>query len=142
MSEWRDIPGYDGWYQVNEHGEVRSWRMRGRGWKRLKDPVMIKGYIKNGRHCVNMTDYLGKVHCYTIKSLMKVVGFDVVDSRTKGRPVEKVDGHGNVLESYPSARAAGRSNHISCDAVRYYCDGKNKNLISGCFTFRYAEVCV
>ena len=26
MEEWRDIPGYEGWYQVSNLGRVRSMR--------------------------------------------------------------------------------------------------------------------
>lgn len=28
--EWRPVPGYDGWYDVSNHGRVRSWRVIGR----------------------------------------------------------------------------------------------------------------
>jgi len=26
---WKDVPGYDGWYQASDQGRVRSWHGRG-----------------------------------------------------------------------------------------------------------------
>lgn len=38
--EWRDIPGFDGWYQVSDWGRIRSFR---KGYKgaRLETPVIL-----------------------------------------------------------------------------------------------------
>lgn len=29
QEEWREVVGYDGWYDVNQFGDIRSWRKRG-----------------------------------------------------------------------------------------------------------------
>ena len=34
---WRDIPGYNGWYQISTEGRVRSYKAHGTG-KRLEQP--------------------------------------------------------------------------------------------------------
>ena len=139
MEWWRDIPGYDGWYQINEHGQVRSWRMRGRGWERAKQPTIIKGFYKNGGRRVNLTDYAGKVHCFTIRRLLHDVGYQTEADRIKRRSVVKVDEHGNVVERYSSVRAASKANYVNDSSIRYYCAGKNTYLFGGKYTFRYAE---
>ena len=60
QDEWRDIPGYDGIYQVSWKGEIRSYRIPGK--KRLigDTPVLLRPRLKtNGtggkRCCVKLT---------------------------------------------------------------------------------------
>ena len=48
MQEWRDVPGYEGYYQVSNDGEVRSLTRTlsdGRTWKGRK---LKGGYFGNG----------------------------------------------------------------------------------------------
>ena len=47
MSDWRDIPGYGGAYQISREGEVRSWRWRGAHL--AKEPHLMTQYIRQGR---------------------------------------------------------------------------------------------
>lgn len=37
VEHWRDIPGYNGWYQISTEGRVRSYKAHGTG-KRLEQP--------------------------------------------------------------------------------------------------------
>lgn len=39
--EWRDLPGYDGFYQVSDWGRLRSFRDNHRKGKKLKTPIML-----------------------------------------------------------------------------------------------------
>ena len=48
MSEWRDIPGYDGLYQISRMGEVRSWKWRP-GHKASKPRLLTPFLRKQGR---------------------------------------------------------------------------------------------
>lgn len=48
MSEWRNIPGYAGLYQINRMGEVRSWKWRN-GWKASKPHLLTPFVRKQGR---------------------------------------------------------------------------------------------
>lgn len=43
--EWRDIPGYNGWYQISDWGRIRTWRANGARDARLKEPKIIKANI-------------------------------------------------------------------------------------------------
>ena len=46
QDEWRDIPGYDGMYQVNYFGEVRSWLWRGN--IRARKPRLLTAFTVKG----------------------------------------------------------------------------------------------
>ena len=48
MEEWRDIPGYEGWYQVSNLGRVRSMR-------RISPSIMSPSTY-NGYHRVNLSN--------------------------------------------------------------------------------------
>ena len=39
MEIWREVPGYDGWYECSNLGGVRSWRTVG-----IVDPIFNEGY--------------------------------------------------------------------------------------------------
>lgn len=59
MTEWRDIPGYEGVYQVSDGGEIRRFRRswltgRGEQFRKIKTHVNVHGYVqvslaKNGK---------------------------------------------------------------------------------------------
>lgn len=63
IEAWRDIPGYDGVYQINFDGDVRTWR-----WRKArlsKKPRRMVAYLrgrgtKSRRRYVKLTDANGK----------------------------------------------------------------------------------
>ena len=72
-NEWRNIPGYDGAYQINFEGEVRTWR--GRRKKISKKPHPMTAYLrghgkKTRRRYVKLTDANGNA---TEVSVMKIM---------------------------------------------------------------------
>ena len=65
QDEWRDIPGYDGVYQVNWDGEIRSWRKPGQGNYRREEPMIMTPFTKGGksggrRVCVKLSGANGR----------------------------------------------------------------------------------
>lgn len=80
-SEWRDIPGYDGAYQISWEGHVRTWRWRGTHW--LKEPKLLTQYTRkpsgkrrrSGRRYVKLTDANGKARGVAVLRLMVEVWF-------------------------------------------------------------------
>lgn len=67
VEEWRDIPGYNGWYQISLWGDVRTFRRKGNPItspifrERLETPVLMKPYLRKGRYmCVKLTNTDGK----------------------------------------------------------------------------------
>lgn len=76
--EWRDIPGYGGWYQISTEGRVRSYRAPGnqlKFGKRLETPKALNPHLKkkNGRGdwlAVNLLGEDGKKHTEGMSKLM------------------------------------------------------------------------
>ena len=82
--DWRDIPGYDGAYQINRMAEVRCWKWRGR---RTKAPHFLTQYRRkphgkgrrSGRYYFKLTAPDGKAREVAVIGLM-------VDVWLGGRP--------------------------------------------------------
>jgi len=104
-AEWREIPGYDGAYEVSFMGEVRSYRSR---WGRLFSPKLLTPYKKrprgNGRRSnrmyVKLTDSNGLAHEVPVLNI-------VVDVWMDGRPPGKVAYHMNGDTSDPRVANIG-----------------------------------
>lgn len=165
-AEWRDIPGYNGAYQISWEGKVRTWRWRGDHF--LKQPRLMIPYIRkprgkanrrSAREYVKLTDRNGVSRDVSVLGLMvKVwlggcpkgmvpyhkngitsdhcasnIGFatrkklgKLTGAKASRMPVAKVDRNGEIVDLYPSARAAARANHMSYQAVLDRCNGKIK----------------
>lgn len=54
-----------------------------------------------------------------------------------GKPVVKKDLQGNVLESYPSTREAGRQNNTTATQIRRVCQGKQHTCMG--YVWEYGE---
>ena len=70
-TEWRIIPGFDGMYEINYFGDVRSWRNKRHG--RAKQPRLLSAYtVKNcGRKTfVKLILPDGKQKRFAVVSLM------------------------------------------------------------------------
>ena len=71
--DWRDIPGYNGMYQVSFEGEVRTWRWRGE--HKMSQPRILAQYMRHkGRKSrarfVKLTDSNGRAKEVKVLSLM------------------------------------------------------------------------
>jgi hypothetical protein len=167
VERWRDIPGFGGKYQASTEGRVRRtyqkappkilvpWHHHAR-----KSPVVKLTYPEgrtvvrtvlwvmgqtwydlpegaiavhaNGLHTDN---HMRNIVVYNRKGLGKQFG-----RLSSSRPVAKVDADGHVVDFYPSARAAGRANHMSYQTVLDRCNGKVKKpfALDG-FNYRWDE---
>lgn len=93
-TQWRDIPGYDGAYQISWEGQVRTWRWRGLHY--LKEPKLLTQYIRkprgsgrrSARRYVKLTDSTGRSKEVAVIRLMVEVWFG-------GYPPNKVAYHKN-----------------------------------------------
>lgn len=163
-TEWLNIPGYDGMYQVSRFGKVRSWRWRGE--HRAQQPKLMTPYVRHkGKDSrtefVKLTDSQGNAKEVPVLRLVVNVwlggcpegmvpyhkngylddhraanigfmtrsklGRKTGGSNSRRRPVRKVTPDGEVVEFYPSARAAAKANHMSYQTVMDRCNGKVKN---------------
>lgn len=74
---WRDIPGYEGAYQISRDGQVRTWRWRGDHFS--KEPRFLTKYIRKARYgrkpkrqYVKLTDSRGKPKDAAVIRLMVI----------------------------------------------------------------------
>jgi hypothetical protein len=53
-NEWRDIPGYNGRYQINREGDIRSWAPHGGRYSKgtASKPHILKQYKNQRRYVV------------------------------------------------------------------------------------------
>lgn len=51
--QWRPIPGYGGMYELSKHGEIRSWKIKGR-WhgsnERAPEPHILKPALRKRKN--------------------------------------------------------------------------------------------
>ncbi|MBE6959851.1 MAG: hypothetical protein E7448_03905 [Ruminococcaceae bacterium] len=94
-AEWRDIPGYDGAYQISWEGKVRTWRWRGEQFS--KRPRILTSFVRkprgkasrrSGREYVKLTDRNGISKDVPVLQLMVQVWFG-------GCPPGKIPYHKN-----------------------------------------------
>ena len=91
---WRDIPRYEGAYQISRDGQVRTWRWRGEQF--LKEPKLLTQYLRkpkanrkrSARRFVKLTDATGRGKEVAVMRLM-------VDTWLGGYPDGMVAYHKN-----------------------------------------------
>lgn len=99
MEEWRDIPGYEGYYQVSDHGQVRSLDRR-------CAHMFLKGKMLKPCHSTRTLKYPHVVLSKTGESrrtlcLHKLVALTFIGPRPEGEEVRHLDGdkHNPVLSN-------------------------------------------
>lgn len=70
IEEWRDIPGFGGFYQISNAGRVRTWHnLNGRG--RSKEPRIMKTYSYQGHIRVALRDpAIGRQRIFGVANLV------------------------------------------------------------------------
>ena len=162
MTEWKDIPGYDGKYQISVDGEVRHiwpngkvtllhpFRYGAQGGKaeKSRSSVIYVRLRKDGRSFTHkvirlMTDtFLGGVpkgmtayhkDGHPQNNYLRNIGFTTPQAlgrmtghKSHRRCVMKISRDGEVVEIFPSARAAARKEHMSYQTIIDRCHGRVK----------------
>lgn len=153
---WRDIPGLGGIYQADREGNIRRVYRNGKthimtpyhkkmnGSQRMvvklsvngrsREAVVIQviaktflgqppdGHIPVHKNGCQSDNYVNNIEYISQKRAGKIYG-----PRSKRKAVAKIDAKGEIVEIYPSARAAGRANYMSYTAVIDRCNGKRKS---------------
>ena len=154
---WRNIPGYDGRYQVSREGEVR--RVLPSGKTRLLKPHIKKNMSGSKRLIVCLT-HNGKSREEVVMSVVAKVflgpcpkgcvpyhkngcqsdnyvnNIAYIERRKLGqmtgamsrrKPVAKFDQNGEMIDVYSSAREAARRNYMGYQTILDRCNGVRKN---------------
>ena len=159
IETWKDIPGYNGKYQCDREGNFRrvykSGKTRpiipyrkngtrnkivvhltddnGKTSQRLVIGIMAITFLgpappgcvpyhKNGALTEN---HINNIAYIKRKELGKITG-----QKSRRKPVAKINDSGNIVEVYPSARAAARDNFMSYQTVIDRCNGKVKSAFA------------
>ena len=80
--EWRPIPGWEGEYDVSDHGRVRSWKRSGP--PRVLRPGFSYGYPYYNLHRVGRKQFVRRVH------VLVMLAF--VGERPEGLQIRHLDG--------------------------------------------------
>ena len=153
---WKDVPGFDGKYQVNTEGVVRSMRCPKnpkilKPFRRKNDPRYFVTLRKDGKvvyksvmHLVSRT-FLGeppkgfvayhKNGCQTENHLNNIgyINKKILCSKSAKqhrKTVCKIDKNGEIVEYYGSAGEAALANGYTKSNICRYCRGDTKNLFS------------
>lgn len=153
---WKDIPGYDGRYQVDTEGNCR--RVYPSGKTRLLTPYhkkmsgsqrLVVKLTKNGRSKeeifvqIMAKTFLGpapkgyvayhKNFCQTENHIQNIAYISrrelgkLTGAKSNRKTVAKINCVGEVVEVYSSARECGRQNFMSYQTVIDRCNGKCKS---------------
>jgi len=68
---WRDIDGYNGWYQVSNKGNFRSWNLYGFNKRRDKARELGKFLTNSGYYIVHLRNSNGHKSCLTHRIVAK-----------------------------------------------------------------------
>lgn len=154
---WKNIPGYDGKYQVNTEGDIRLIFPSGKTrllkpFKRNKRDhkyyVILrkdgKKYLKSVLYVVSRT-FLGeppkgyvayyKNECYREGHLnnigyIKKVDLGITTGKKRRKTVCKIDKNGDIVDYYGSAKEAAEANYFTQSMMCYICRGNIKSLFS------------
>lgn len=115
MESWRAVPGYDGWYDVSDMGNVRSWHPTNGGPLRSETPRPLDG-------CVYVTGYrMIQMHDRSRQSVHRLVALTFL-GEPGGRLVRHLND--NPLDNRVENLAYGSSSDNAQDALR---NGRNAN---------------
>lgn len=66
VERWREVPGFDGWYEASDLGRIRSWRTPAKRGVRSLGPRILTGTATaHGYHAVKLTHpVLGKLSVF------------------------------------------------------------------------------
>lgn len=157
---WKDIPGYDGKYQLDREGNCR--RVFKSGKTRLMTPYQKKSMSGSNRYIVKLTKdgkskeeilmqlmaktFLGPVpdgcvpyHKNGMQSENHINNIAYISKKELGKKtgaaasrktVVKIDSNGEIVEIYPYAREAAKKNYMSYQTVIDRCNGKCKSAFA------------
>ena len=153
---WKDIPGFEGKYQVNTEGSVRMALPSGRlrpiiPFRRKGDAryyvILRKDGKKHYKTLLNVVSrtFLGeppkgfvayhKNGCQSENHLNNIGYINKkklcsISGKMRRKTVCKIDKNGEIVDYYGSAGEAALSNNFDKSTICRYCRGDTKNLFS------------
>lgn len=160
MHKWKDIPGYGGKYQADTEGNIRrvyrsgktrrmtAYQKKMRGSQRLvvkltkegrpKEEILVQimartflGEPSEGCVAYHLNGCQGDNYIQNISYISKEELGRLNGAKSRRRPVARLDGSGEVVEVYPSARECARRSFCSRQTVADRCNGKVRKPMGG-----------
>ena len=166
---WRDVPGYEGLYQVSSNGRVRRWYARSRKWHTVKI-VTGRGYgqkncvvnlYKDGQRTQStvlrlvalafcperMQGDAVAVHRNGLHSDNSLRNLVIMTKRESGairpicrrRAVVKVDRDGQPIDLYPTIAAACRASGLAKKTIYRHCNRETTLPLPWGISYRWAD---
>lgn len=167
-TDWKDIKGYEGVYQVHYNGSIR--KILKNGYMPLSPTIRRRGNRKT--YVIRLTDSNGKRKEYT---MLKIMAENFIGPRPqgcvpyhingmqndnyytnisyisceelgrlngyrgKGKNVVTVDRHGEIIDVYRSASDCASNSKTNKQTVADYCNGVNKKPFNNEYCFAWEE---
>ena len=140
-SFWKDIEGYEGYYQISNLGRIRNIKSN-----RILQPSLTCGYYKvrlsnNGLIKDYLVHYLVFKHFhneeYNINLVIDHIDGNKLNNNTNPaiKPVLQFDKNMNFIQEFQSAREAARQLNLDSSTISKVCRGVNKT--HGGYIFQY-----
>jgi len=159
ISLWRNVPGYDGKYQLDTEGNVRRVYPSGKtrkltpyhkkmsGSQRLvvkltkngksKEEILVQimartflGPAPKGCVAYHLNGCQTENHIQNIAYISRRELGKLTGAKSKRKAVAKINSDGEVVEVYPSARECARKNFMSYQTVIDRCNRKCKSAFA------------
>ena len=163
---WKDIPGYEGLYQVSNLGRIKSFRIWTGTMYVNKEHILIPQLGKRGYYCIGLSKN-GKskttaIHRVVAKAFIpNAKNYKFVNHKDENKlnnnannlewctkqynteyslaiPITQYDINGNYIAKYKSSKEAYRILNINYSHINECCNGKRKS--AGGFIWKFKEV--
>lgn len=111
--EWRPIPGWEGYYEVSDHGQVRGVDRRTSRGRLILGKMMVPKLVGWGYHLVGLNRY-NHQKCVTVHSL---VALAFIGPRPEGQVIRHLDG--NPVNNVVTNLAYGTHQENAMDTLRH-----------------------
>lgn len=163
--EWRDIPGFDGLYQVSSYGRIRAVKLlnpymnrcggsqnhrqlrvsltQGNGKRVTRSVLRLVAEaflgIPDGMNPTHRNGFLSDCSVRNIVFLSKEDIGKRYGGRGTRRPVVKINAAGEVIDHYTSAKAAARANYLCYGQMLERCKGRVKSEFADGYSYRWDD---
>lgn len=166
MEIWRDIPGYEGLYQVSNFGQVKSLpKRKGRGFGYATSEKILRHSVNSRGYCNIVLCKNGKTETFAIHRLVaenfidNSLGLPEVDHQDRDKTnnhvgnlrwVTRLENNLNRQNGFPvvcvetgivydNAATAGKENGLAATSILACCKNRPHHHTCGGYHWRYHE---
>ena len=117
MEIWKDIPGYEGIYQVSNWGNVRNINYRGTGSVKLLTPTLSVGYPRVG---LSKNGGVRGFHVHRLVGLAFIPnphGYDCINHKDENRTNNRVENLEWCTKAYNNTYGTSQKRHAMTRSI-------------------------